>query len=218
MAITIQQFTPSTALQGLAAALTEIGIFDSVTVESGTLTAEKGNVTLFTFSTPASPTFAWYNKAGTQIISGHAASTALYTVSVCGKSVMMTFATPYTYTFVFGETKEGSVYMGYTFDHKNELTGGQLISLCENTTTMYAGAFQTGTHPLWSRLMPVCVQSGEHIVETVNGIFGFVERYAGIPLTSGDDVSPKRCTMYGKEYVTDGSFMLADSDETGGES
>lgn len=211
MAISIQQHTIDTILVGLAAALTEIGIFDSVTVESGTLTAEKGNVTLFTFSTPASPTFAWYNKAGTQIISGNAASTALYTVSVCGKSVMMTFATPYTYTFVFGETKEGSVYMGYTFDHKNELTGGQLISLCENTTTMYAGAFQTGTSNLWSRMTPVCVQSNVNTVETTVGIYGFVERYTGVPATSAADITPKQFTMGGVTYLTDGSFVLEDA-------
>lgn len=211
MAISIQQHTIDTILVGLAAALTEVGIFDSVTVESGTLTAEKGNVTLFTFSTPASPTFAWYNKAGTQIYSGNAASTALYTVSVCGKSVMMTFATPYTYTFVFGETKDGSVYMGYTFDHKNELTGGQLISLCENTTTMYAGAFQTGTSDLWSRMAPVCVQSNVNTVETTVGIYGLVERYTGIPITSSSDITPKQFTMGGVTYLTDGSFVLEDA-------
>ena len=212
MAIRIQQFVPEELLAGLAAALTEIGIFDSVTVESGTLTAEKGNVTLFTFSTPASPTFAWYNKAGTQIISGNADGVALYTVSVCGKSVMMTFASQYAnpYTFVFGDTKEGSVYMGYTFDHRNELTNGQLISLCENTTTMYAGAFQTGTSDLWSRMTPVCVQSNVNTVETTAGIFGFVERYTGVPATSAADITPTQYEMNGVHYLTDGSFVLED--------
>lgn len=210
MAISIQQHTIDTILVGLAAALTEVGIFDSVTVESGTLTAEKGNVTLFTFSTPASPTYVWYNKAGAQIYSGYAPSTALYTVSVCGKSVMMTFASGYTYDFVFGETKEGSVYMGFTYNHKNELTSGQLISFCENTTTMYAGAFQTGTSNLWSRMTPVCVQSNVNTVETTVGIYGFVERYTGIPITSSSDITPKQFTMGGVTYLTDGSFVLED--------
>lgn len=210
MAIKIQQHTIDTILVGLAAALTEIGVFDSVTVENGILTAEKGDVALFTFSNPASPTYAWYNKAGTLIYSGYAASTALYTVSICGKSVMMTFASGYTYDFVFGETKEGSVYMGFTYDHKNELTSGQLISFCENTSVMYGGAFQDGTSDLWSRLMPICVQSNENSVETVDGIFGFVERYSGIPLTGAATITPKRSEIDGKSYLTDGSFVLED--------
>lgn len=218
MAITIQQFTPSTALQGLADALTEARLFDSVTVSGGTLTAVKDGNTLFTFSSPASPTYAWYNKYGTTIYSGYAAEAPLYVVAKCGSSVMMNFASAYTYDFIFGKTREGSVYFGFTYDHKNVLTSGQLISFCENTTTMYDGAFQSNVNQLWSRLMPICVQSNDYTVETVDGIFGFVERYAGIPLTSVADVSPKRYTMYGKEYVTDGSFMLADSNETGGES
>lgn len=212
MAIRIQQFVPEELLAGLAAALTEIGIFDSVTVDSGTLTAVKDGVTLFTFSNPASPTYAWYNKAGTQIYSGYAAGTALHTVSVCGKSVMMTFASQYTYDFVFGETKEGSVYMGFTYNHQNDLSNGQLISFCENTSVMYAGAFQSGTHSLWSRMTPVCVQSNVNTAETTVGIYGFVERYTGIPITSSSDITPKQFTMGGVTYLTDGSFVLEDAE------
>lgn len=210
MAISIQQHTIDTILVGLAAALTEIGIFDSVTVDSGTLTAVKDGVTLFTFSNPASPTYAWHNNAGTLIYSGYAASTALYTVSICGKSVMMTFASGYTYDFVFGETKEGSVYMGFTYDHKNVLTSGQLISFCENTSVMYEGAFQSGTHPFWSRLMPVCVQSNVNVMEIADGIHGMIERSASIPLTSPANIVPTTFTLGGKTYLTDGSFVLED--------
>lgn len=210
MAIRIQQFVPEELLAGLAAALTEIGIFDSVTVENGALTAKKNETTLFTYTNPASPTYAWYNKAGTQIYSGYAAGTALYTVSVCGKSVMMTFASQYTYDFVFGETKEGSVYMGFTYNHQNDLSNGQLISFCENTSVMYAGAFQSGTHPLWSRLMPICVQSNAETVETVDGIYGFVDRYTGVSLTSSANITPTQYEMNGVHYLTDGSFVLED--------
>lgn len=211
MAIRIQQFVPEELLAGLAAALTEIGIFDSVTVDSGTLTAVKDGVTLFTFSNPASPTYAWHNNAGTLIYSGYAASTTLYTVSVCGSAVMMTFATNYSYDFVFGKTREGSVYMGFTYNHQNDLSNGQLISFCENTSVMYAGAFQSGTHPLWSRLTPVCVQSSKETVETTAGIFGFVERCTSIPQTTGTQIVPTVFTMNGTQFLTDGSFVLEDT-------
>ena len=217
MSILIQQYsTRESGIEALGEALDEINIFDSVSKTSDSVSCIKNGVTLFNLTATAGspkPSYTWKNISNATIASGYSTSNLVYSsVSICGKSVMFTYIGNSTimFDYVFGSTKDGSVYMGFSYNHSSSLSDGQFVSLCENTSTLQADGFRSSTNPLWSRFVPICVQSNAHTVEETSGIFGFVEKCSTIPVTTNINIAPKRFSVNGIEYITDGGFILAD--------
>ena len=218
MAISIQMYSNnSSALSALADSLNNLGLFSYVTYSDNTLTAVKNSISLFTIGGESALSYTWKNMNNTTINYGSSVATPSSScIATCKNGVMLTYTNGSNiFTYVFGKTKEDGIYMGFSLDHTNYLDqltslGGTLTTMCENTETMYGKAFLTETNSYWSRFVPICTQSNAHIVETTKGIFGFVERYTIVPITSASSISPSVFSLNFKKYLTDGSFVILD--------
>lgn len=199
--------------------LDDIGIFDDVDydVEAGEVVkCYKDSKKLFEIAfTSGRADYSWYNANGSTIYTGYGNGFTTASIAKCGASLIMAMMFGgASYDFVFGKTKQGNVYMGFTYNHSSSLTAGQCISMCENTPLngMIENPFYSTTSSYWTRTSPICVLSSiDDGVEFTTGLYGFIERQTSIPLYSSSNPVLTDCTINGKRCITDGSFLLEDS-------
>ncbi len=198
------------ALSRAQEALDESGFFDSVTLDSGTVTCEKDGESIATVRLGGAGG-SWFTVTFKGITIANETNIASFIIASTSKAVFISFlsssggASGVTFSVVFTKSKTGKLMCGYS----NGLAR-TLLMYAEDTTntqsTRSINAVMASSYH--STLCPVCVETGsEDLVSTTADFFLFHYRLSSIPRGSFSSFM-----IDDKKYLTDGDVCVTDDE------
>lgn len=196
------------ALSRAREALDESGFFDSVTLDSGTVTCEKDGESIATVRLGGA-TGSWFTVTFNGITIANETNIASFIIASTSKAVFISFlssssgAYGVTFSVVFTKSKTGKLMCGYSQGYSRTL-----LMYAEDTTntqsTRTTAPVASSTY--FSSLVPVCVATGsEDLVSTTADFFLFHYRLSSIPRGSFSSF-----IIDDKKYLTDGDVCVTD--------
>lgn len=198
------------ALSRAREALDESGFFDSVTLDSDTLTCGKDGRSIATVKLGTAS--GGYIKATFNGITiADATNFTSFLIASTSKAVFVSFlsadmpATGMTFSLVFMKSKNDKLMCGYSQAYQRTL-----LIYAEDTTntqgTRTTAPVASSTY--FSSLVPVCVATGsEDLVSTTADFFLFHDRLSSIPRGSFSSFM-----IDDKKYLTDGDVCVTDDE------
>ena len=196
------------ALSRAREALDESGFFDSVTLDSGTVTCEKDGESIATVRLGGA-TGNWFTVTFNGITIANESNIASFIIASTSKAVFISFLSTnslsygVTFSVIFTKSKTGKLMCGYGHGYTRTL-----LMYAEDTTntqsTKTTAPVASSTY--FSSLVPVCVATGsEDLVSTTADFFLFHYRLSSIPRGSFSSFM-----IDDKKYLTDGDVCVTD--------
>ncbi len=198
------------ALSRAKEALEESGFFDSVTLDSDTLTCGKDGRSIATVKLGTAS--SGYIKATFNGITiADATNFTSFLIASTSKAVFVSFlsadspATGMTFSLVFMKSKNDKLMCGYSHAYQRTL-----LIYAEDTTNTQGTrtTIPAGSSPYYSTLYPVCVATGsEDLVSVSADFFLYYVKLSSIPRGAFSSIM-----IDGKKYLTDGDLCVTDDE------
>lgn len=198
------------ALSRAREALDESGFFDSVTLDSGTVTCEKDGESIATVRLGGAGG-SWFTVTFNGITIANETNIGSFIIASTNKAVFISFlssssvAYGVTFSTVFTKSKNGKLMCGYSQGYARTLA-----MYAEDTTNTQSTrtTVPVSTNTYYSSLVPVCVATGsEDLVSTTADFFRFYDRLSSIPRGSFSSFM-----IDDKKYLTDGEVCVTDNE------
>ena len=211
MAIGFARYTIGSVSEILTAiknALDTTGMYDSVTINSNTLTVANNSTTYFTLSISSDTVDTTYYADGISGAAVHAYPNGnLYMwVGTNGDSVMIGIQGGMLLSTVLTKSKSGRNMILFN-TYTNEVKNGSLAS---DSSQVYYGDKTIQTTDMWSTLTSIGAYSQAESAVFSGRVTRYFEKLNAIPnpLTGSSGATYSLVTIGGKTYLTDGFFCM----------